>query len=146
LDKEWFRENDKGYTRPTARSRELRRDATEPERKLWQHLSVRKLSGVRFNRQFPIGAYICDFVSRERRLVIELDGGQHAINREYDERRTRFLTVQRYLVIRFWNSEVLGNIEGVLVRIQETLDNRPSPSPSRRREGSPWSTRPGAVQ
>jgi len=146
LDDSWFKRNDKGYNRPTARSRELRRNATAAERKLWHYLSARKLSGVRFNRQFPIGAFICDFVSREHRLIIELDGGQHAGNREYDERRTRFLTTQGYLVIRFWNNEVLDKMDGVLMRIRQTLDNRPSPSPSRRREGSPWSTRPESVQ
>ena len=135
MDEDWFHENDKGYTRPTRRSRELRTNATEAERKLWPHLSARKMRGVRFNRQFPVGQFICDFVSREMRLVIELDGGQHATNVEYDERRTRFLQAQGYRVFRFWNSEVLDNIEGVLVVIGQTLDNMPSPSPSRKRAG-----------
>jgi very-short-patch-repair endonuclease len=141
LDNDWFRANDKGYKRPTLRSRELRNNATEAERKLWQQLSARKLRGVRFNRQYPIGQFIADFVSRERRLVIEIDGGQHATNREYDARRTRFLNAQGYRVIRFWNSEVLDNLEGVVEVIGRTLDNMPSPNPSRKREGSLW-TRP----
>lgn len=141
LDDTWFKANDKGYTRPTARSRELRANATAAERMLWPHLSARKLKGVRFNRQFPIGQFICDFVSREKRLVIELDGGQHAFSTEYDARRTAFLIAQGYSVLRFWNNEVLDNLDGVLSVIGQALDNRPSPSPSRKREGSLW-TRP----
>jgi very-short-patch-repair endonuclease len=143
LDSDWFNENDKGYRRPTARSRQLRNNATEAERKLWHELSARKLAGVRFNRQFPIGQFICDFVSREVRLVIEIDGSQHALAAEYDARRTRFLQAQGYRVIRFWNNEVLENIEGVLAVIRQVLDNMPSPSPSRKREGSLWSPRAG---
>lgn len=139
MDDDWFKANDKGYRRPTARSRELRNNATEAERKLWQHISGRKLGGMRFNRQFPIGQFICDFASREKRIVIELDGGQHAQAIAYDERRTRFLNAQGYQVIRFWNSEVLDNIDGVLIRIMQTLDNTPSTSPSRKREWSLWS-------
>ncbi len=138
FDRDWFRNHDKGYSRPTARSRELRQNATEPERKLWQYLSARKLKGVRFNRQFPVGQFICDFASRERKLVIELDGGQHAFAADYDVGRTRFLEGQGYRVLRFWNNEVMDNIDGVLGVIGQTLDNMPSPNPSRRREGSLW--------
>ena len=137
-DRTSFQASDKGYARPTARSRELRQTATEAECKLWQQISARKLQGVRFNRQFPVGQYICDFVSRERKLIIELDGGQHAIAVEYDAKRTRFLETQGYRVIRFWNNEVMENIDGVLQVIGQTLDNMPSPGPSRRREGSLW--------
>ena len=136
MDDNWFRANDKGYFRPTARSRDLRRNATEAERKLWPRLSARKLRGVRFNRQFPVGQYICDFVSREKRLVIELDGGQHAFSTEYDERRSRFLEERGYKVLRFWNNEVLDNLDGVLSVIGQVLDDMHSPDPSRRREGS----------
>ena len=146
LDDAWFKANDKGYTRPTDRSRELRNNATEAERKLWPHLSARKLKGVWFNRQFPIGQFICDFVSREKRLVIEIDGGQHAMNAEYDDRRTRFLNAQGYIVLRFWNNEVLDNLDGVLTKIEEALDNRPSPDPSRKREGSLWTPGPAGGQ
>ena len=76
------------------------------------------------------------------RLVIEIDGGQHASAAEYDARRTRFIEAQGYRVIRFWNSEVLDNIDSVLRAIEQVLDNMPSPSPSRKREGSLWSPRP----
>lgn len=142
MDNDWFRENDKGYSRPTARSRKLRNNATEAEKRLWQHLRNRQLRGVRFNRQFPVGQFICDFACREHRLIVELDGGQHSVATEYDDRRTRFLVSQGYQVIRFWNNEVLENIEGVLMRIRESLDNRPSPGPSRKREGSLWACPP----
>ncbi|MDF8331681.1 endonuclease domain-containing protein [Novosphingobium cyanobacteriorum] len=138
MDNVWFKRNDKGYSRPTARSRQLRRDATDAERKLWSVLRGRQLDCVRFNRQFPIGQFICDFVSRERRLVIELDGGQHAQATEYDARRTRFLESEGYCVLRFWNNEVMDNLDGVVTRIRLALANMPSPSPSRRREGSLW--------
>ena len=146
MDDDWLKSNDKGYTRPTLRSRELRNNATEAERKLWPHLSARKLRGVRFNRQFPVGQFICDFVSREKRLVIEIDGGHHAMNAVYDARRTRFLNAQGYIVLRFWNNEVLDNLDGVLTKIEEALDNRPSPDPSRRREGSLWTPGPSGGQ
>lgn len=139
LDDSWFRANDKGYSRPTLRSRELRANATEAERRLWPHISGRKLRGVRFNRQFPVGPFICDFVSRTHRLVIELDGGQHATNAEYDERRTHFLNAQGFRVIRFWNSDVIDNLDGVLLQIGRALDNMPAPS--RKREGSLWTRR-----
>ena len=140
MEDDWFKQNDKGYSRPTIRSRQLRNNATEAERKLWPHLSARKLCDVRFNRQFPIGQFICDFVSREKRLVIELDGGQHATNAEYDSQRTRFLNAQGYVVLRFWNNDVIDNLDGVLTMIGEALDNKPSPDPSRKREGSLWTT------
>ena len=139
---DWSRSNDKGYSRPTLRSRELRNNATDAERKLWPHLSARKLRGVRFNRQFPVGQFICDFVSREKRLVIEIDGGHHATNVEYDSRRTQFLNSQGYVVLRFWNNDVIDNLDGVLMMIGEALDNRPSPDPSRKREGSLWTPSP----
>jgi very-short-patch-repair endonuclease len=137
-DKEWLRQNDKGYSRPATRARELRQNATEAERKLWGVLRNRQIRGVRFNRQFPVGQFICDFASRERRPVIELDGGQHALTAQYDARRTAFLEGEGYRVMRFWNNEVMDNLDGVTTRIEEVLDNMPSPSPSRRREGSLW--------
>ena len=126
---------DKGYKRPTARSRELRLNATDAERKLWAQLSARKAAGARFNRQFPIGPFICDFVSRSAKLVIELDGGQHAVRTVEDERRTRFIESRGYQVMRFWNNDVLGNVEGVRTVILGALENRPSPSPSREAGG-----------
>jgi len=127
---------DKAYDRtPTLRSRELRNNATVPERKLWQHIRNRQISGVRFNRQVPIDPFICDFVARTPKLIIERDGGQHAVRTVEDERRTRFLESRGYRVLRFWNNDVLVNVEGVLSVICSALNDRPSPDPSRKREG-----------
>ena len=120
---------DKGYKRPTMRSRELRLNATEAERKLWAQLSARKVSGVRFNRQFPIGPFICDFVSRTTKLVIEVDGGQHAVDVEKDAARTAFLKSQGYRVIRFWNNDVIERIDGVISEIERVLTTCPPPTP-----------------
>ncbi|MDP9423559.1 MAG: endonuclease domain-containing protein [Pseudomonadota bacterium] len=120
---------DKAYDRvPTLRSRDLRNNATDAERKLWNALRSRQINGVRFNRQVPIGPFICDFVARGPKLVIEVDGGQHAIAAAADARRTRFLEDRGYRVIRFWNNEVLDNIEGVVEAILLALADRPSPS------------------
>ena len=127
---------DKGYKRPTARSRELRLNATDAERKLWAQISARRVAGVRFNRQFPIGPFICDFVSRSAKLVIEVDGGQHAVDVAKDEARTAYLEARGYRVIRFWNNDVLERIEGVVMEIERVLSDMPSPNPSRKREGS----------
>ncbi len=126
----------RGYARPTALSRELRATMTDAERKLWACLSARKVAGARFNRQFPIGPLICDFVSRGAKLVIEVDGGQHAVEAERDAARTRYIESQGYRVIRFWNNDVLDRIEGIVMEIERVLANRPSPSPSRKREGN----------
>ena len=123
---------DKAYDRlPTLRSRELRNNATDAERALWKHLRSRQLLGIRFNRQVPIGPFICDCVARSAKLIIELDGGQHGDRVDEDTRRTRFLEAQGYRVIRFWNNDVLTNIEGVMVLIEAALAGIPSPSPSR---------------
>ena len=81
-----------------------------------------------------IGPFICDFLCREHRLVIEVDGGQHSENQR-DCARTAFLEQQGYRVIRFWNNDVLENVEGVLTVISATLNDCPPPGPSRKREG-----------
>ena len=123
---------DKAYDRtPTLRSRELRSNPTDAERLLWRYLRNRQLGDVRFNRQVPIGPFICDFAARTPKLVIELDGGHHALSADYDSQRTIFLERQGYRVIRFWNNDVLMNTQGVLTLIEEALKDRPSPSPSR---------------
>src|SRR5215210_734919 len=123
---------DKAYDRlPTIRSRELRTNATRAERALWAILSNRQLAGVRFNRQVPIGPYICDFAARTAKLVIELDGGQHASRADYDSARTAYLRSKGYRVIRFWNDDVLGNLGGVASVLAKAVSDRPSPDPSR---------------
>ena len=95
---------------------------TDAELKLWYHLRNRKV-GVKFRRQYPIGNYIVDFVSFEARLVVEVDGGQHAES-ESDKVRDRWMESQGFKILRFWNNEVLGNIEGVL----DVIGNEISPS------------------
>ncbi len=96
----------------TRSARQLRQSSTHAERKLWRYLRSRSLGGFKFVRQEPIGPYIVDFACREKRLVIEVDGGQHADNKR-DAVRDQWLVDHRYRVLRFWNNNVLGNIEGV---------------------------------
>ncbi len=91
---------------------------------------------MRFNRQVRIKPFICDLVARTPKLIIEFDGGQHAAEADADARRTRYLEAKGYRVIRFWNHEVLGNLEGVVAEIERVLAELPSPGPSRKREGS----------
>ena len=117
------------------RIRALRTNPTRAESALWQHLAARRTSGVRFNRQIPIGPFICDFVSRGARRVIEVDGGQHDWQSDDDARRTRFIEHQGFRVIRFWNNDVLERMEGVVAEIGRVLAERPSPNPSRKRKG-----------
>jgi very-short-patch-repair endonuclease len=95
------------------RVRNLRKNLTNAERKLWRVLRKKQLSSLRFRRQVPIGPFIVDFICFEKRLVIEVDGGQHDENKEYDEKRTIWLEDQGFRVIRFWNNEVMNNINGV---------------------------------
>jgi very-short-patch-repair endonuclease len=121
MDTAWQRANDRGDQRPTARARQLRNNATEPERRLWQALRSRQVLGVRFNRQFPVGPYICDFVSRGHRLVIEIDGATHAEAQAYDAQRTAFLKSQGWRVVRFWNGDVMNNLDGVVLELVRIL-------------------------
>jgi very-short-patch-repair endonuclease len=107
-------------TRTTDRARQLRREATIVEKRLWWRLSARQLDRHKFVRQLAIGPYFADFACREHRLVIELDGGQHA-GSQTDPVRTAYLEAQGYRVIRFWNSEVIENIDGVLEQILQAL-------------------------
>ncbi|WP_303905497.1 endonuclease domain-containing protein [Thiohalomonas denitrificans] len=95
-------------------ARQLRRNMTDAERRLWRHLRLRQLAGCKFRRQCPIGRYIVDFVCFEQTLVIELDGGQHAEQTAQDARRDAWLKMQGYQVLRFWNNEVLQETEVVL--------------------------------
>jgi len=104
----------------TDRARRLRRNQTDAERKLWGRLRDRRLLGVKFYRQYSIGPFFVDFFSLEARLVIEVDGSQHAED-VGDQSRTEFLTQLGYRVLRFWNNEVLGNIEGVQEAIADAL-------------------------
>jgi len=100
-------------------ARNLRKRFTEAEKLLWRYLRARQLEGLKFRRQQPIGNYIVDFVCFEKGLVIEVDGGQHAIEIEKDSERDKWLKGQKYEVLRFWNNEVLTHIEEVLEVIRE---------------------------
>ena len=116
-------------------ARRLRRSQTDVERLLWSRLRSRHIHGVKFRRQHPAAGYIVDFCCPERHLVIELDGGQHMERRAADTKRTRALEQQGYRVLRFWNNEVTGNLDGVLMRIAEYIDHpHPCPLPGRERE------------
>jgi len=102
---------------------------TDAEQLLWRRLRNRELSGKKFRRQHEIGRYIADFVCTEAMLIIELDGGQHAKQVEYDGRRTRYLQAMGYRVLRFWNNDVLQDIESVLTVILDCLAS-PAPHPN----------------
>lgn len=122
----------------TEKSRQLRKNMTSQERKLWSIIRERRFFGCRFRRQFPIGSYIVDFVCREKKIIIEIDGGQHneKQNIEYDNKRTEFLKSEGFQVIRFWNNDVDSNMDGVYERLKEVfkIDDKitpPQPSPSR---------------
>lgn len=107
----------------------LRSNMTEAESALWYHLRARRFCNIKFYRQKIIGNYIADFISLNPRVIIELDGSQHAEQMEYDRIRTEFLEKQNFTVIRFWNDEILRNIEMVLDVIFDVL-HRELPSPS----------------
>jgi very-short-patch-repair endonuclease len=114
----------------TTRARRLRRSSTDAEARLWNRIRSRALGGYKFVRQEPIGRYIVDFVCRERRLIIELDGGQHATDQR-DAERDEWLAGRRYRVLRFWNNDVMRNIEGVLETIATALNAETPPHPDR---------------
>ncbi|MCL7489400.1 MAG: DUF559 domain-containing protein [Desulfobulbaceae bacterium] len=113
------------------RARVLRNNATEVERRLWRHLRNRQMEGVKFRRQQPIEGYIVDFVSFEKRIVIELDGGQHGDAQAEDRQRDGCLTMNGFTMLRFWNNEVFENVEGVLevIRQQCLAGVPPTPRP-----------------
>jgi very-short-patch-repair endonuclease len=112
----------------TSRSRALRKHATDAERKLWSVLRARQLNGFKFRKQVEIDGYVVDFLCSEKRLIIEVDGGQHTPGR--DARRTAFLQSQGFRVIRFWNHDVLQNLDGVWTMIEQALETTP-PHPTR---------------
>ena len=112
-------------------SRALRSAMTDAERALWLHLRERQRNGAKFRRQHPTGGYIVDFVCLDAKLIIEIDGGQHMDRVVHDTRRTKVLQQHGYMVLRFWNNEVLGNLAGVIETIDEALAQRlPPPQPS----------------
>lgn len=112
-----------------ARARSLRENSSDAERKLWSRLRDRQLLGHKFVRQLTVGPFIADFACRERDLIVELDGGQHgkADGVLADAARTEVLSQHGYRVIRFWNNDVLTNLDGVLQVIADRLEKAPSP-------------------
>jgi very-short-patch-repair endonuclease len=114
------------------RARELRRNDTDAEARLWNALRARRLGGWRWKRQAPWGPYFLDFLSIEARLVVEVDGSQHAGQVDYDARRTRYIERSGLRVLRFWNHEVLTNRDGVCVTILAACGGE--------REDSGWTT------
>ncbi|KZD25347.1 endonuclease domain-containing protein [Tardiphaga robiniae] len=116
-------------------ARKMRTEPTNAERVLWPRLRHDiALAGSHFRRQAPIGPFIVDFASRKAKLVIELDGGQHDWQREADAKRTAYIEAPGYRVLRFWNHDVLENIDGVLQVIQSVVTPIPDPSPQGGRE------------
>lgn len=99
----------------------LRRNMTDAERVLWRSLKARQLDGLKFRRQEQIGCFIVDLVCFENGVVIEADGGQHALEREKDEERTQWLNSQGYTVLRFWNNDILTATDGAGLQKQRLL-------------------------
>jgi very-short-patch-repair endonuclease len=104
---------------------ELRKQTTPAEKKLWAYLRLMREDGVRFRRQHAIGLFITDFCAPRKKLIIELDGSQHLEQTQYDQERTAHLKSLGYKVIRFWNNDVMNNIEGVIKEIMSALQGNP---------------------
>ncbi|HSW94341.1 MAG TPA: DUF559 domain-containing protein [Gammaproteobacteria bacterium] len=121
------------------RARLLRKNMTMAEKKLWSQLRHKNLSGIRFRTQVVIGNYIADFVSFEPKIIIEVDGSQHLDQADYDLKRTAYLESIGYKVLRYWNNDVLGNMEKVLNDVWGHCFDppiRPSATFPRRRKAS----------
>jgi len=116
-------------------ARQLRTNLTDAERHLWRHLRYRQLNGHKFRRQQPVGSYIVDFVCFEKKVIVEVDGGQHLDDRIEDDKRTAWLAAQAFHVLRFWNHDVLSDVNAVLTVIDQALRAQPcpptQPSPTR---------------
>ncbi|MBI5752802.1 MAG: endonuclease domain-containing protein [Hydrogenophilales bacterium] len=108
-------------------AKNLRSSQTDAEQRLWYHLRAHRFMDMKFKRQKPMGRYIVDFVCVEHRLIIELDGGQHADEVSYDQQRDAWLRSQGYTVLRFWNNDVMQQLDGVLEQIRLALSPTPLP-------------------
>lgn len=104
-------------------AKSMRRDPTDAEYALWQLLRARRLGGMKFKRQEPLGPYICDFVCHEHRLIVEADGSQHAASVRDDE-RDRYFETRGYRTLRFWNEDIQENIDGVAEQIIQAAAGR----------------------
>jgi very-short-patch-repair endonuclease len=117
-------------------AKEMRRQMTEPETRLWLQLRAARIEGVKFRRQKVIGRYIADFAANDPRLVVEVDGHTHDVDDPRDAERTRFLNERGYHVVRLTNPDVMTNLEGVLIRLSEVIEvARRSPLPTLSPEG-----------
>lgn len=103
---------------------------TLAEAKLWYYLRANRFEGRKFRRQVPLGQFIADFLCEEARLIVEVDGGQHGDRACYDADRTAWLSERGYRVVRFWNNDVLSDIEGVLEALSLALAKKPTLSPA----------------
>ena len=103
----------------TKYAKQLRKNSTQAEALLWSRLRARQVESIKFRRQQPIENFIVDFVSFEKRIVIELDGGQHAADKSKDLERDRLLSENGYTVLRFWDNQVFENLDGVLEVIRK---------------------------
>ena len=103
------------------RAKKLRRNSTDAERLIWSRLRGRGLAGYKFKRQVPIAGFVVDFAALEAKLIVEIDGGQHSVRLEADQLRTEKLERFGYRIVRFWNHDVLNNIEGVLEAVIQEL-------------------------
>ena len=101
-------------------ARSLRTHSTAAEKRLWERLRARRLDGLKFKRQVPIGEYIADFVWSDAKLIVDLDGGHHAEQAQADAERTRNLEAAGFLVLRFWNNDIMARVEHVLAEITGT--------------------------
>ena len=119
----------------TRRAKILRENMTETEQRLWSRLRRRQINGHKFRRQFPCGKYVADFVCLEARLIIEVDGGQHAKQTGKDELRDKWLASQGFRVLRFWNNDVLSEPDAVIETIVQALNETPTPSLPRKGGG-----------
>jgi very-short-patch-repair endonuclease len=109
---------------------------TDAEMKIWQRLRAHRFRGLSFRRQLPVGPYVVDFACLDARLIIEIDGGQHASDQaKYDAKRDAWLRAEGFVVLRFWNNDVLTNLRGVLERIADTLHEFGPPSLTLPRKG-----------
>jgi very-short-patch-repair endonuclease len=99
----------------------LRRKSTEAEKILWRSLRDRQLCSEKVRRQHPIGPYVVDFVFLEKKVIVELDGGQHQVRQVADKKRDSWLTREGYTVLRFWNNDVMKNREGILQTLRKHL-------------------------
>ena len=119
-------------------AKDLRKRTTDTEQLLWQCLRAKHFEGLKFRRQQPIGPYIVDFVCLEKKIIVELDGGQHALPEEMrnDKKRDQWFEGQGYKVLRLWDNEMLSNIRGVLEVIWVNCSSHPPLDPLPSREGT----------